>query len=131
KEDFVAKVHELTLGQGVKAVYDAVGKDTLEKSLKCLSPFGLIASFGNASGPVPALNPAALAPKCLYFTRTNLFAHIATHQDFQSMTNELFDIIRDGKVRIHIGQRFPLAEVKSAHLALEERRTTGSTVLLV
>ena len=128
-EDFAARVKEITAGQGVKVVYDSVGKDTWEKSLECLRPFGLMASFGNASGPVPPFAPAILAPKCLYVTRATLFAHIATRERCQQMADDLFDVVRSGKVKIHIDQRFPLAEVQAAHRALEARQTTGSTIL--
>ena len=120
---------EITGGKGVKVVYDSVGKDTWEGSLQCLRPFGLMASFGNASGPVPPFAPAILAPKCLYVTRATLFAHIATRERCQQMADDLFDVVRSGKVKIHIDQRFPLAEVQAAHRALEARQTTGSTIL--
>ena len=128
-EDFAARVKEITGGQGVKVVYDSVGKETWDKSLECLRPFGLMASFGNASGPVPPFAPAILAPKCLYVTRATLFAHIATRERCQAMADDLFDFVRSGKVKIHIDQRFPLAEVQAAHKALEARQTTGSTIL--
>ena len=128
-EDFAARVKEITGGQGVKVVYDSVGKDTWDKSLECLRPFGLMASFGNASGPVPPFAPAILAPKCLYVTRATLFVHIATRERCQAMADDLFDVVRSGKVKIHIDQRFPLAEVQAAHKALEARQTTGSTIL--
>ncbi|MFT3779818.1 MAG: quinone oxidoreductase [Ottowia sp.] len=128
-EDFVERVNTLTGGRGVKVVYDSVGKDTWEGSLKCLRPFGLMASFGNASGPVPPFAPAVLAAKCLYVTRATLFAHIATRERCQQMADELFAVVQSGQVKIHIDQRFPLAEVRAAHEALEARRTTGSTIL--
>ena len=129
-EDFAARVKEITGGQGVKVVYDSVGKDTWEGSLKCLRPFGLMASFGNASGPVPPISPAVLAPKSLYLTRATLFTHIATRENCQAMADDLFDVVSSGKVKIHIEQRFPLADVQGAHRLLEARKTTGSTVLL-
>ena len=129
-EDFAARVKEITGGKGVKVVYDSVGKDTWDKSLECLRPFGLMASFGNASGPVPPFAPAVLAPKCLYVTRATLFAHIATRENCQAMADELFEVVQSGKVKIHIEQRFPLADVQGAHRLLESRKTTGSTILL-
>ena len=129
-ENFADRVAAITGNQGVKAVYDSVGKDTWEGSLKCLRPFGLMASFGNASGPVPPFAPAILAPKCLYVTRATLFTHIATREACQKMADELFEVVRSGQVKIHIDQRFPLAEVRDAHRALEARQTTGSTILL-
>ncbi len=130
-EDFAARVQEITGGQGVKVVYDSVGKDTWDNSLACLRPFGLMASFGNASGPVPPFAPAILAAKCLYVTRATLFAHIATRESCQAMADELFEVVRSGQVKIHIDQRFPLEQVQAAHRALEARQTTGSTVLTV
>lgn len=129
REDVVERVREITGGAMVPVVYDSVGKDTWEGSLQCLRPFGLMASFGNASGPVPPFAPAILAPKCLYVTRATLFAHIATRERCQQMADDLFDVVRSGKVKIHIDQRFPLTEVQAAHRALEARQTTGSTIL--
>ena len=130
-EDFAARVKEITGGAMVKVVYDSVGKDTFDKSLDCLRPFGLMVSFGNASGPVPPIAPGVLAAKgSLYLTRQTLFTHIATRESTQAMADELFAVVESGQVKIHIDQRFPLAEVQQAHRALEARRTTGCTVLL-
>ena len=131
KEDFVARVKAITGGQGVKVVYDSIGKDTFEKSLDCLRPFGLMASFGNASGPVAPFAPGLLGPRgSLYLTRQTLFTHIATRQATQAMADDLFAVVQSGAVKIRIGQRYPLAEVAQAHRDLEARKTTGSTVLL-
>ena len=131
KEDFVARVEAITGGQGVKVVYDSIGKDTFEKSLDCLRPFGLMASFGNASGPVAPFAPGLLGPRgSLYLTRQTLFTHIATREATQAMANDLFAVVQSGAVKIRIGQRYPLAEVAQAHRDLEARKTTGSTVLL-
>jgi NADPH2:quinone reductase len=131
KEDFVARVKEITGGQGVKVVYDSIGKDTFEGSLNCLRPFGLMASFGNASGPVPPFAIGNLGPKgSLYLTRATLFTHIATRESTQAMANELFEVVGSGQVKIRIDQRYPLAEAAQAHRDLEARKTTGSTVLL-
>jgi len=111
-------------------VYDSVGKDTFERSLDCLRPFGLMASFGNASGPVPPMAPGMLGPKgSLYLTRQTLFTHIATRESTQAMADDLFDVVGSGAVKIRIDQRYPLAQVAQAHADLEARRTTGSTVL--
>jgi len=130
KEDFQARVKEITGGRGVKVVYDSVGKDTWDKSLDCLAPFGLMASFGNASGPVPPFAPGLLGNKgSLYVTRQTLFTHIATRESTQGMADDLFDAVTSGKVAIRIDQRFPLAQVREAHAALEARKTTGSTIL--
>jgi NADPH2:quinone reductase len=131
-EDFAARVKEITGGKGVKVVYDSVGKDTFDKSLDCLRPFGLMACFGNASGPVPPVNPGLLAAKgSLYLTRQTLFTHIATRETTQSMADELFAVVGSGQVKIRIDQRYPLAEVAQAHRDLEARRTTGCTVLIM
>ena len=130
KEDFVARVKQITGGQGVKVVYDSVGKDTWEGSLSCLRPFGLMASFGNASGPVPPFAPGLLGPKgSLYVTRQTLFTHIATRESTQAMADELFAVVSSGAVKIRIDQRYDLADVAQAHQHLEDRKTTGSTVL--
>ncbi|HMC14873.1 MAG TPA: quinone oxidoreductase [Albitalea sp.] len=130
-EDFVAQVKKITGGQGVKVVYDSIGKDTFERSLDCLRPFGLMASFGNASGPVPPFPIGTLGPKgSLYLTRQTLFTHISTRETTQQMADELFAVVKSGAVRIRIDQRYPLAEVAEAHRALEARRTTGSSVLI-
>ena len=130
-EDFVARVKDITGGKGVKVVYDSIGKDTFERSLDCLRPFGLMASFGNASGPVPPFSPGILAPKgSLYVTRQTLFTHIATREATQAMADELFAVVLNGQVKIRIDQRYALADVAQAHRDLEARKTTGSTVLI-
>ncbi len=129
-EDFAARVKEITGGKGVKVVYDSVGKDTWDKSLACLRPFGLMASFGNASGPVPPFAPGSLGAKgSLYVTRQTLFTHIATREGTQAMADDLFAVVASGQVKIHIDQRYPLADVQQAHRDLEARKTTGSTIL--
>ena len=130
KEDFVARVKEITGGKGVKAVYDSVGKDTFDRSLDCLRPFGLMASFGNASGPVAPFSPGILGTKgSLYVTRQTLFSHITTRESTQEMADELFAMVTSGKVKIRIDQRFALADVAEAHRSLEARKTTGCTIL--
>jgi NADPH2:quinone reductase len=130
-EDFAARVKEITGGRGVKIVYDSIGKDTWEKSLDCLSPFGLMASFGNASGVVPPFAPGALGARgSLYVTRQTLFTHIATREATQAMADDLFAVVESGKVRIHIEQRYPLADVARAHRDLEARKTVGSSILI-
>ena len=130
-EDFVARVKDITGGQGVKVVYDSIGKDTFERSLDCLRPFGLMASFGNASGPVPPIAPGILGPKgSIYLTRQTLFTHIATREATQAMADDLFAVVLSGQVKIRIDQRYALADVAQAHRDLEARRTTGSTVLI-
>ena len=130
KEDFVARVKKITGGLGVKVVYDSVGKDTFDRSLDCLRPFGLMASFGNASGPVEPFSPGILGTKgSLYVTRQTLFSHITTRESTQVMADDLFEMVTSGKVNIRIDQRFPLAEVQQAHRMLEARKTTGCTIL--
>ena len=132
QEDFVARVKDITGGKGVKVVYDSVGKDTWEGSLSCLRPFGLMASFGNASGPVPPFAPGILGAKgSLYVTRQTLFTHIATREANQEMADDLFSVVLSGAVKIRIDQRYPLADVAQAHRDLEARKTTGSTVLMI
>jgi NADPH2:quinone reductase len=130
-ENFVERVKAITGGAGVKVVYDSVGKDTFEGSLDCLRPFGLLASFGNASGPVAPFAPGILGPKgSLYLTRATLFTHIATREATQAMADDLFAVVAGGGVKIRIDQRYPLAEVAQAHRDLEARKTTGSSVLM-
>jgi NADPH:quinone reductase len=130
-EDFAARVKEITGGKGVKVVYDSVGKDTFDKSLDCLMPFGLMVSFGNASGPVAPFAPGILGPKgSIYVTRQTLFSHITSRERTQAMADDLFAVVLNGQVKIRIDQRFPLTEVQAAHKSLEARATTGCTVLL-
>lgn len=129
-EDFAARVREITGGEGVKVVYDSVGKDTFAGSLDCLRPFGLLASFGNGSGPVPPVNIGALGAKgSLYITRPTLFTHISTRERTQAMADDLFAVVRSGAVRIPVDQRYRLEDVQQAHRDLEARKTTGCTVL--
>jgi NADPH:quinone reductase len=123
-------VKEITGGRGVKVVYDSVGKDTWDKSLDCLQPFGLMASFGAASGPPAPFAVGALAAKgSLYVTRQTLFTHIATRETTQVMADDLFGAVSSGKVKIRIDQRYPLVDVQQAHRDLEARKTTGCTIL--
>ncbi|MBQ0936192.1 quinone oxidoreductase family protein [Ideonella paludis] len=131
-EDFVARVKAITGGQGVKAVYDSVGADTFMKSLDCLQPFGLLATYGNASGKVPPLDIGVLAAKgSLYVTRPTLFTHIATRERTQAMADDLFAMVTSGQVKIRIDQRYKLEDVAQAHRDLEARKTTGCTILTV
>ena len=129
-EDFLARVKDITGGKGVKAVYDSIGKDTWDKSLDCLAPFGLMASFGNASGPVAPFSPGILGPKgSLYVTRQTLFTHIATRESTQAMADELFAMVSSGQIVVRIDQRYRLEEVQQAHRDLEARKTTGCSIL--
>jgi len=130
--DFAAKVREITGGKGVKVVYDSVGLDTFEGSLNSLAPFGLLASFGNASGFAPPVQLGQLAAKgSLYVTRPTLFTHLATRESTQEMADDLFGVVASGQVKIHIEQRYALDQVVQAHRDLEARKTVGSGVLLV
>jgi NADPH2:quinone reductase len=130
KEDFVARVKEITGGQGVKVVYDSVGKDTFMKSLDCLRPFGLAVNFGNASGKVEPMDINVLAGKgSLYVTRPTVYTHIATREATQAMADDLFAMVSSGQVKIQIDQRYPLEQVQQAHRDLEARKTTGCTIL--
>ncbi|KQP21121.1 quinone oxidoreductase [Pseudorhodoferax sp. Leaf265] len=130
REDFLVRVKEITGGKGVKVVYDSIGKDTFDKSLDCLQPFGLMASFGNASGAVPPFAPGLLGNKgSLYLTRATLFTHIATRESNQAMADDLFDVVLRGDVKIRIDQRYPLEQVQQAHRDLEARKTTGCSIL--
>lgn len=129
-ENIVSRVREITDGAGVAAAYDSIGKATFETSLDCLQPFGVMVSYGNASGPVDPFSPGILAPKgSLYVTRPTLATHIATRDLLQEGCDRLFDVVGSGKVRIHIGQKSALQQCADAHRRLEERKTIGSTVL--
>ncbi|MDH4181126.1 MAG: quinone oxidoreductase [Betaproteobacteria bacterium] len=131
REDFAARVKELTGGQGVPVVYDSIGKDTFPASLDCLSPRGLFVSFGSASGPVPPFNIMLLAQKgSLFATRPTLFSYAAKRSDLLEMTQQMFAMVRKGAVKADVRQTFPLAEAAAAHRALESRATTGATLLL-
>ncbi|MFN7988950.1 MAG: quinone oxidoreductase [Thermoanaerobaculia bacterium] len=131
REDFVARVKEITGGAGVRVVYDGVGKDTFAGSLDCLAPLGLMVTFGNASGPVPAISPLVLSQKgSLFLTRPTLMAYTARREDLLSTAADLFAVIRSGAVMVRIEATWPLREAAAAHEAIESRRTTGSTVLL-
>jgi NADPH2:quinone reductase len=131
KEDFVAKVKEITGGAGVPVVYDSVGKDTFYKSLDCLAPLGLMASFGQSSGPYGPVDIGILAQKgSLFLTRPTLGTYTAKRADLIKVANDLFDVVKKGVVKIEVSQTFPLKNAADAHRALESRKTTGSVVLL-
>lgn len=131
REDFVKRVREITQGEGVAVVYDSVGKDTFMGSLDCLRPRGMMVSFGNASGPVPAFEPAILAAKgSLFLTRPTLMHYTARREDLLAAANDLFEVVTSGAVKIEVRQTYPLAQAAQAHRDLEARKTTGSTVLL-
>ena len=130
-EDFVERVKEITGGEGVDVVYDSIGKDTFPGSLDCLKPFGVWASFGQASGPLPDINLAILAQKgSLFATRPTLFTYVAKREDLVANANDLFAQVTGGQVKIAVNQTYALSDAANAHRDLEGRKTTGSTVLL-
>ena len=130
-EDFVKRTKELTGGQGVDVVYDAVGKDTYPGSLDCLKPLGLWVSFGNASGPITNFDILLLSAKgSLYATRPTLVTYTAKREDLLANANELFDMVGKGIVKINVNHTYPLKDAAQAHRDLEGRKTTGSIVLL-
>ena len=131
QEDIVARVKQITRGEGVAVVYDSVGKDTFTISLDCLRPLGMMVTFGNASGPVPPFSPLELSKRgSLFLTRPTLFHYVAKTADLQAAARELFAAVKSKAIKVRIGQTYPMADVAKAHEDLEGRRTTGSTVLL-
>jgi NADPH2:quinone reductase len=131
QEDVAQRARQLTSGAGVRVSFDSVGRATVDASLGSLAKRGLYCSFGNASGPVPPLEPLRLLRGgSLFMTRPTLFDYVATTEEYDASSGALFELIASGAVKVEIGQTFPLAETRKAHEALESRRTTGSTVLL-
>lgn len=131
KEDFQARVMEITGGKKVPIVYDSVGKDTFMKSLDCLQPRGLMVSFGNASGAVGPTDLGILAQKgSLYITRPTLVSYTSKREELVAAAKELFDMVLSGKVKVAPRQSYPLKDAAQAHRDLEGRKTTGSTVLV-
>jgi NADPH2:quinone reductase len=130
EEDVAERVKALTGGEGVRVVYDGVGADTFEASLNSLGRRGVMVTYGNASGPAPAVAPLRLTRGSLYLTRPTLFDYIITTQELDESAAALFHVLGDGSVKIEIGQEFPLAEARRAHEVLESRATVGSTLLI-
>ena len=131
KQDIVEEVKKITKGKGVPVVFDGVGKDTWAASLDCLKPRGLMVSFGNASGAVPPQPVGILNAKgSLYLTRPSLGAYTSNRAELDACAKSLFKMVKSGKVKIAIDQRYPLAEAGQAHIDLESRKTTGQTVLV-
>ncbi len=128
--DFVERVRDITGGEGVPVVFDGVGAATFEGSLRCLAKFGMMITFGNASGPVPPFNLLRLSAKCLTVARPSLMPYVERRQDLEEAAGELMGHIGAGAIRITIGQRFALEEAAEAHRALESRNTQGCTVLM-
>lgn len=130
-EDWATQVKEITGGAGVQVVYDGVGKDTFLASMDCLRPRGFLVTYGNASGPVPAIEPLILSQKgSIYLTRPTLFAYTGTRAELELSAQAVMDVVAKGIVKIAVNHRYPLAEAAQAHRDLEARRTTGSVVLL-
>jgi NADPH2:quinone reductase len=131
RENFVERVKEITNGKGVPVVYDSIGKDTFPASLDCLSPRGYFVSFGSSSGPIPPFNIMLLSQKgSLYATRPTLFTHASNRESLNRMANELFDLVKQGKIKPDARQTFALKDATEAHRTLESRKTTGATLLL-
>jgi NADPH2:quinone reductase len=131
-DDWVRAARDFTRGQGVEVVYDSVGQSTFMRSLDCLRPLGMMVTFGNASGPVAPFAPLELAKRgSLFVTRPTLFHYISTRQTLTRAAEELFAVVEQGAVRVHIGQTYALKDAAQAHRDLEARKTVGSTVLLV
>lgn len=131
KEDIVKRVNDITNGKGVDVVYDSVGASTFSASLDCLCPRGMFVSYGNASGPVPEFSPLLLTQKgSLYLTRPSLWHYISNETEYKNATNALFEVIRNRKVKIAVNQRYNLKDAARAHIDLEARLTTGSSILI-
>ncbi len=131
RENFTARVREITGGAGVPVVYDSIGKDTFFASLDCLRPLGMMVCFGSSSGPVPPLDTGELARRgSLFLTRPTLFTYAARRDDLLQMAGELFEVVASGKVKIEVRQTYALKDAARAQTDLAARRTTGSTVLL-
>lgn len=130
-ENFVERVKEITDGAGVPVVFDSVGKDTFIGSLDCLAPLGTMVSFGNASGPVPPFSLNELGSRgSLFITRPSLPNYIAKRADLDAAAADLFQMVESKKIKIEINQRYALKDVAQAHIDLEARKTTGSTILI-
>jgi NADPH2:quinone reductase len=131
RENFVERVKEITGGAGVPVVYDSVGADTFMKSLDCLRPLGMMVTFGQSAGPVAPVDTQELSKRgSLFLTRPTLFTYIAKRADLVQTAQELFDVVGSGKVKIEVNQTYALKDAAQAHIDLEARKTTGSTILL-
>ena len=131
RDEIVASVRDYTRGKMADVVYDSVGKDTFIESLDSLRPRGMMVSFGNASGPVPAVAPLELTRRgSLFLTRPSLFDYIARHEELETAARALFSLVKSGKLRVSIGQRYALRDAAQAHRDLETRRTVGASVLI-
>ena len=131
RENFKERVSDFTDGKGVDIVYDSIGKATFIDSLDCLRPLGMMVAFGNATGPIEAFSPSILAAKgSLFLTRPTIFTYIAEQDNLISMASDLFKVVDSGVVKININQSYDLKDAAQAHIDLEARKTTGSTILV-
>ena len=130
KEDIVSSVMSHTLKRGVHVVYDSIGKDTFKTSLRCLGDFGLMVNFGNASGPVPPVDPSALRDKCLFFTATSLFTYKKTREELLLSSNEIFSLLKQKVIAPDIYKKYSFSEIQEAHSDIENRKTIGQCVLI-
>ncbi|MEZ5365587.1 MAG: quinone oxidoreductase [Bryobacterales bacterium] len=131
KQDFEAEVKRITEGAGVDVAYDSVGKATWEGSMNCLRPRGMLVVYGNASGPVPPIDPLMLAQKgSLFLTRPSLFAYIAKRKELEERAHDVLGWVAEGRVKLHIGQEYPLSEAAQAQIDLAGRKTTGKLLLI-
>ena len=131
EEDFVSRVKEITQGRGVDVVYDSIGQSTFMKSLDCLRPMGMMVSFGQASGSIPPFDLGILAAKgSLFLTRPSLMTYTAKREDLLAHAQDLIEVVEKGAVKIEVKQSYPLSEAAQAHRDLEDRKTTGSTILI-
>jgi NADPH2:quinone reductase len=131
RESFKDRVSEITDGEGLPVVYDSIGKDTFDDSLDCLQPLGTMVTFGNASGPVPPMAPNILAGKgSLFLTRPGLVHYTGKREDLVETANDLFDVVANGHVKVSVNQTYALKDAAQAHIDLEARKTTGSTIFL-
>lgn len=130
RENFAERVKEITGGAKLPVVFDSVGKDTFTGSLDCLQPRGFLVVFGNGSGPVTGVDLNVLAKGSYYVTRPTLVTYTSRREDLVAGAKELFDVVKSGKVKIEVNQKFALKDAKQAHIDLEGRKTTGSTVLM-
>lgn len=130
RSDFEKEIMKLTRGQGVDVVYDSVGKDTYEKSLRCLGFFGMLVLFGQSSGRMPPVDPILLYPKSLYFTRPKLFDYIRTHDDLLQRAKDVFDWVIKGKLKVRIAKTYRLEDAPIAHRDLVSRKFSGKLLLI-
>jgi NADPH2:quinone reductase len=130
RENFAERVKEITGGAKLPVVFDSVGKDTFTGSLDCLQPRGFLVVFGNGSGPVTGVDLNVLSKGSFYVTRPTLVTYTSRREDLVAGAKELFDVVKSGKVKIEVNQKFALKDAKQAHIDLEGRKTTGSTVLM-